>query len=185
MRSSKQAAYEKHTPSVGYCRRLLNKLRHAYTEPSAQDIVEPFVFVHFVYGDFAFRQIQSSGLMGRSPETVSEHRLGSEPDTLVPNGYIFAYRLPGKSTEDGILYLESEFNSYLESLYEDPEQWDDPPRVVILSRAVFGISYAGLEVFRDHESQIIIPVECIDSDSLEFVEYEDVEYPFIHDSSDE
>jgi hypothetical protein len=125
----------------------------------------------------AFEQIKAEGLKGRRALDVHRHAIGVEDSELTNRGYIFAYRLPGaRSVIEGIEHLDRMFSDYMGGGNVDKE---DPPLVVTFSRAVYGVAFAGIEVYRDDESQTIIPVSCIDHGSLIFVEDLDVKFPFI------
>ena len=147
---------------------------------SGQDTVElnrRFIFVHFVMTEEAFEQIKAEGLRGREAADVHRHAIGLEGSELTDGGYIFAYRLQGaQSVSDGIMILDGIFREYMSAENVDIA---DPPLIVTFSRAIYGVAFAGIEVYRDNESQTIIPVSCIDQRSLIFVEDMDVKYPFV------
>ena len=172
----------KERPSRGYCIRRLNQLMSGYRDLTAKQRLDTFVFVHFVQTEAAFRSIQESGFLGRPVDRVAAHKMGLSPEALVSDGYIFGYRLPGESVHEGIESLEAEFEEYMDALMEDGDLIDEPPRVIILSRAVFGLAYAGVEVYRDNEHQMVIPIDCIDTQSLVFEKFDDSVFPFFEDA---
>ena len=43
-------------------------------------------------------------------------------------------------------------------------------------------THAGVEVYRDNEHQMVIPIDCIDTQSLVFEKFDDSVFPFFEDS---
>ena len=155
------------------CFSAISKLQALNAHKNVAHVEDMFVFAHFTTST-ALEDIKTGGLKGRVLDAeVFNQSMLTEVSKLTDKGYIFAYRVEGSTPEEAQELMHKKLETYLETM-ENP---DDRPYVIMFNSVVYGYAYAGLEIFKDDEQQMLIPVDCIDTENLLFAEDLDAIFP--------
>ena len=138
----------------------------------------PFWFVHFTTSREA-KIIELEGFVGREDtDALFSTKKGMQSE-LSREGFVFAYLLDAKDEDEAVSEVYQRFEDHTEGSLDD--SWDDsnddynpfPYKCVVGSSFVVGQAVLGVEAFHlmDKERQLIVPVSCIEADTIQ-VEYE-------------
>ena len=150
--------------SLRKCTEALDKLEsvYEYSRAHVTRVEGKFVFAHFTSEKRA-DAIMVDGFLGRGALDVHRHGSLTEPSTLSSEGYIFAYKLAENSVDEAVWGLYDTIGNFKQVRKGDPF---DRPFTLMFKSVVLGVSYGGLEISRDEETQYILPIACIERDSI-------------------